>query len=234
MGGIPTNIHGEVVKGPNETVVPGLMAIGEAACVSVHGANRLGTNSLLDLIVFGRAAALRAKEVITPNTPHAPLPKDAGQATLAWFDKLRHANGSIKTGDIRLALQETMQSNCAVFRSDTILKEGINKIENVGQMMHDHQVNDRSLIWNTDLVEAIELVNLYQQSIVTIKSALHRTESRGAHARDDYPDRDDANWMVHTQATLLKNGDVSFETRPVHMYTLTDEVAVVPPKKRTY
>jgi succinate dehydrogenase / fumarate reductase flavoprotein subunit len=234
MGGIPTNIHCEVVKGPSETVVPGLMAIGEAACVSVHGANRLGTNSLLDLIVFGRAAALRAKEIITPNTPHKPLPKDAGQATLAWFDKLRHANGSNKTGDIRLTLQETMQNNCAVFRSDSLLKEGIKKVEAIGQMLQDQQVNDRSLIWNTDLVEAIELLNLYQQSIVTIQSALYRTESRGAHARDDYPDRDDAKWMVHTQATLKDNTSVSFETRPVHLYTLTDEVEVIPPKKRTY
>ena len=234
MGGIPTNIHGEVVRGASEIVVPGLMAIGEAACVSVHGANRLGTNSLLDLIVFGRAAALRAKELITPNTPHAPLPTNAGEKTLAWFDALRYASGSIKTNDIRLRLQESMQRHCAVFRSDSILREGIEQIHAIGHMMKDIQVNDRSLIWNTDLVEAIELKNLYQQSVVTIHSALNRTESRGAHARDDFPDRDDAHWMSHTQSTLGSDGEVAFEQRPVHLYTLSDDVAVVPPKKRTY
>ncbi|MDP4725514.1 MAG: succinate dehydrogenase flavoprotein subunit [Pseudomonadota bacterium] len=234
MGGIPTNVHGEVVRGASETIVPGLMAIGEAACVSVHGANRLGTNSLLDLIVFGRAAALRAKELIAPNTPHAPLPINAGESTLNWFDKLRHANGAIKTAEIRLKLQETMQRHCAVFRKDKILTEGIKQVENIGHMVSDVQVNDRSLIWNTDLVEAIELLNLYQQSVVTIHSALNRTESRGAHARDDFPERDDENWMVHTQSTLNTNGSVSFEQRPVHLYTMTDEVEFIPPKKRTY
>ncbi|MES2252928.1 MAG: succinate dehydrogenase flavoprotein subunit [Pseudomonadota bacterium] len=234
MGGIPTNIHGEVVRGALETVIPGLMAIGEAACVSVHGANRLGTNSLLDLIVFGRAAALRAKELIEPNSPHTPLPKDAGESTLAWFDTLRHASGTIKTSEIRLKLQETMQRHCSVFRSESILAEGIQEINAIGQMMSHIQVNDRSLIWNTDLVEAIELFNLYQQSVVTIHSALNRTESRGAHAREDFPERDDVNWMTHTQSTLNSNGAVSFEQRPVHLYTMTDDVKSVAPKKRTY
>lgn len=234
MGGIPTNVHGEVVNGASETVVPGLMAIGEAACVSVHGANRLGTNSLLDLIVFGRAAALRAKELISPNTPHDPLPAQSSENTLNWFDKLRHANGSVKTAEIRLKLQETMQRHCAVFRTEEILSEGIKKIDEIGNTLPDIQVNDRSLVWNTDLVEAIELMNLYHQSKVTIHSAFNRTESRGAHARDDFPERDDANWMVHTQCKLNDKNGVTFEMRPVHLYTMTDEVSVIPPKKRTY
>jgi len=234
MGGIPTNMHGEVVRGASEIVISGLMAIGEAACVSVHGANRLGTNSLLDLIVFGRAAALRAKELIKPDSPHPPLPKDAGEATLAWFDRLRQASGTIKTSEIRLKLQETMQRHCSVFRSKTILSKGIQDINAIGDMIANIQVNDRSLIWNTDLVEAIELFNLYQQSIVTIHSALNRTESRGAHAREDFPERDDVNWMTHTQATLNSNGDISFEQRPVHVYTMTEDVNVITPKKRTY
>ncbi|MDP3371492.1 MAG: succinate dehydrogenase flavoprotein subunit [Candidatus Paracaedibacteraceae bacterium] len=234
MGGIPTNIHGEVVKDASETVVPGLMAIGEAACVSVHGANRLGTNSLLDLIVFGRAAALRAKELITPNTPHVPLSENATEKTLLWFDKLRNANGKTKTSKIRLKLQESMQRHCAVFRSDSILREGIDQINAIGSVMGAIQVNDKSLIWNTDLVEAIELINLYQQSIVTIHSALNRTESRGAHARDDFPDRDDTQWLVHTQSSLTSKGEVKFELRPVHLNTLTNDVTSIPPKKRIY
>lgn len=236
MGGIPTNYMAEVLNPTEnnpEQVVPGLMAIGEGACVSVHGANRLGTNSLLDLIVFGRAAAHRAQEIITKAKKITPLGSQAGEEIISKFDQLRHANGSLKTSEIRLNLQRAMQAHCAVFRTAEHLEEGIKKVKNVYASYKDIQLNDRSLIWNSDLVEALELENLILQSLVTIQSALNRTESRGAHAREDYPERDDANWMKHTIASL-KGEKVSFTYRPVHLYTLTPEVDVIQPQKRIY
>lgn len=234
MGGIPTNVHGEVVCDSESTVVPGLMAIGETACVSVHGANRLGTNSLLDIIVFGRAAALRAKEVIKPNTPHEPLPANAGQTSIERLERYRTAQGSKKTADIRLEMQLAMQSHCAVFRDEGHMAEGAKKIHAIYDSLEDVQVNDRSLIWNTDLIETFELENLLQQSIVSLSSALNRKESRGAHAREDFPDRDDKHWMKHTLAWLKEDGSVKLGDRPVVMTTLTDDVEPVPPKKRVY
>ncbi len=236
MGGIPTNHFGEVLNSTDENpeqIAHGLMAIGEAACVSVHGANRLGTNSLLDLIVFGRAAAIRAKEIITKDKKLKPLRTKDGEATIAKFDRLRHANGSLKTADIRLDMQRTMQTHCAVFRTKEHLEAGAKKINEITASYKDIKLNDRSMIWNSDLVEALELENLLQQSVVTIQSALNRTESRGAHAREDYPDRDDKKWMKHTVGRLEKD-KVSFSYRPVHLYTLSPEVEVIPPKKRVY
>jgi succinate dehydrogenase / fumarate reductase flavoprotein subunit len=236
MGGIPTNYKAEVVtlkNGDPESVVPGLMAIGEAACVSVHGANRLGSNSLLDLVVFGRSAALRCAEIIKPGMTHSPLKADACDAALARFDRIRHAKGSEKTADIRLKMQKTMQSHAAVFRTGDVLEEGVAKMAKIRASFDNVTVNDDSLIWNTDLVETLELDNLLDQAYVTISAAANRTESRGGHAREDYPDRDDDNWLKHTLMWLDGN-KVNFDYRPVHMYTLTDEVKVVPPKKRVY
>jgi succinate dehydrogenase / fumarate reductase flavoprotein subunit len=237
MGGIPTNYKAEVVTldedGNPETVVQGLMAIGEAACVSVHGANRLGSNSLLDLVVFGRAAAIRCAELISPKTPHAPLDKETYQPALDRFDRLRYAKGSQKTADIRLAMQQTMQTHASVFRTHTVLNEGIAELKKVRELFNDVQVTDTSLIWNTDLVETLELDNLLSQATVTIASAENRTESRGGHARDDYPERDDNNWLTHTLVWLEGNA-VSIDYRPVHMHTLTDDVESIPPKKRVY
>lgn len=236
MGGIPTNCKAEVVtlhKGNPETVVSGLMAIGEAACVSVHGANRLGSNSLLDLVVFGRSAARRCAEIIKPGTPHSPLKKEAYNVALARFDRIRHAKGSEKTADIRLNMQQTMQNHAAVFRVGDVLDEGVRKMAEVRASFDAVAVEDASLIWNTDLVETLELDNLLDQAYVTISACANRTESRGGHAREDYPDRDDENWLKHTLIWLDKN-KVNFDYRPVHMYTLTDEVEVVPPKKRVY
>ncbi len=236
MGGIPTNYHGQVVtlkNGDPDAVVPGLLAIGEAACVSVHGANRLGSNSLLDLIVFGRAAANYCAETIKPGQTHKTLP-NAGDESLARLDRLRYNKGSISTAAIRDNMQRTMQNHAAVFRTGDVMKEGINKMADVWDSFQEVTIKDKSMVWNTDLVETLELENLLGCAIVSINSAENRTESRGAHAREDYPDRDDEKWMKHTLSTFDENGKVNFDYRPVHMYTLTDEVEVFPPKKRVY
>jgi succinate dehydrogenase / fumarate reductase, flavoprotein subunit len=237
MGGVPTNYHGEVVrptKDNPDAVVPGLMAIGEAACVSVHGANRLGTNSLLDLVVFGRAAAHRAAELVKPNTAHKRLPDNAGEEAIARFDKIRNASGKTKPAEIRGAMQRTMQNNCAVFRTTDVLNEGVTKIHEIADKMADLSVTDRSMIWNTDLVEALELDNLLSQAVVTLHSAANRQESRGAHAQEDFPNRDDKEWMKHTVAWLDEKKAVKIDYRPVHLYTLTNEIDVFPPKARVY
>jgi len=237
MGGIPTNLHGEVVTlrdGDPDAVVPGLMAIGECACVSVHGANRLGSNSLLDIVVFGRAAAERCAEVIEPGTKHKSLPKDADEKIVQRFDRLRHAEGAQPTAEIRLKMQKTMQNYAAVFRTGETLDEGAKLIGEVRESFGDVGVTDRNMIWNSDLVETLELDNLLALSVVTMHSARNRTESRGAHAREDYPERDDENWQKHTLAWLGETGEPTIDYRPVHYYTLTDEVEVVPPKARVY
>ncbi len=237
MGGIPTNFHGEVVqrKGDdNDAVVPGLFAIGEAACVSVHGANRLGSNSLLDLVVFGRAAANRCAELIRPHAPHPDLPASVLDTALARFDGLRHAKGGTPTAKLRLDMQRTMQRDAAVFRTGQTLREGCTNIDKVYAGFGDVQVSDRSLVWNSDLVETLELANLLGQAVATMHSAEQRTESRGAHAREDFPDRDDANWQKHTLSWVDDAGKTRFDYRPVHMYTMSKDVDVVPPKKRVY
>ncbi|HIL93624.1 MAG TPA: succinate dehydrogenase flavoprotein subunit [Cycloclasticus sp.] len=237
MGGIPTNYKGEVVtlEGDNpDTIVKGLMAIGEAACVSVHGANRLGSNSLLDLVVFGRSAAIRAAEVVEPGANHPDLVSTACDAALTRLDKYRNADGSKKTSEIRLEMQKTMQAHAAVFRTGDSMTEGVNKLRDVIKSFEDVSVSDRSLIWNTDLIETLELDNLLSQAAVTIEGALNREESRGGHAREDFPDRDDANWHKHSIMWFDENNNVDIKYRPVHMYTLSDDVDVVPPKKRVY
>ena len=237
MGGIPTNYHGEVVTlkdGDPDSIVPGLMSIGEAACVSVHGANRLGSNSLLDIVVFGRAAALRAAEKIKPGMAHKPLAVDACDGILEHFDRLRNASGATPTAKIRNQMQRDMQQHAAVFRTGDSMSEGVEKLNAVFASFADVGVSDRGLVWNTDLVETLELENLLLQAQATIQSAANRTESRGGHAREDYPERDDENWMKHTLSWVDSNGQVSFDYRPVHMYTLSDECEVIPPKKRVY
>ena len=237
MGGIPANHHGEVVTRRGEqsdSVVPGLMAVGEAACVSVHGANRLGSNSLLDLVVFGREAARYCAETLRPNTQHRPLSQDAGDFAVSRIDRLRHAKGKLRTADIRLNMQKVMQAHAAVFRTGDSLEEGVRKLADVFASFAEVSVSDRSLIWNTDLIETLELDNLLGQATVTLSSAVNRKESRGAHAREDFPDRDDVNWMKHTLAWADGEGNVRFDYRPVHLNTLTADVEPIPPKARTY
>ncbi len=236
MGGIPTNYKAEVVTlkdGNPDYVVPGLMAIGETACVSVHGANRLGSNSLLDLVVFGRAAAIRCAELIKPGQPHPALAADGCEQALSRFDKIRHATGSRSTAEIRLDMQTTMQAKAAVFRTAVTLQEGITDITAIAASFEDVRVSDQSLVWNTDLVETLELDNLLGQAQVTMAAAANRQESRGGHAREDFPQRDDDNWLKHT-LTWRQDNQVSIDYRPVHLYTLTDEVAAIPPKERVY
>ena len=237
MGGIPTNYRGEVLR-PTESdpdaVVPGLMAVGEAACVSVHGANRLGCNSLLDIVVFGRAAAHRAVELVQPGSAHVPLTNGQGEAAVARLDAVRHSKGPRKTAEIRVEMQRTMQNNCAVFRTAEVLRDGVEKIDRVARSYSDIGISDRSLIWNSDLMEALELQNLLNQAVVALHSAKNRTESRGAHARDDFPERDDKEWMKHTLSWLDGDADVRLGYRPVHLFTLSNEVQVFPPKARTY
>jgi succinate dehydrogenase / fumarate reductase flavoprotein subunit len=237
MGGIPTNYSGEVVTlkdGNPESVVQGLMAVGEAACVSVHGANRLGSNSLLDLVVFGRSAAHHCAATMKPDARHKNLTADAGQNSVARIDKLRNANGTRRTAEIRLEMQRIMQNHAAVFRTGDTLDEGVRMLDETYATFADVQVSDRSLIWNTDLVETMELENLLQNAKATIESAARRLESRGAHAREDYPDRDDTHWMKHSLSWLADNGAITFGDRPVHANTLTDEVEAIPPKARVY
>ncbi len=237
MGGIPTNYHGEVLTlkdGDPDSVVPGLMAIGEAACVSVHGANRLGSNSLLDLIVFGRAAALRAKDTVDPSEPMSGFKDDAGQATLERLDKLRYAEGSRSTAEIRLEMQRTMQAHCAVFRTGEVMNQGVERLAATAATFADVKTTDRGLIWNTDLIETLELENLLSQAVVTMNSAANRDESRGAHARDDMPDRDDENWMKHTLTWCDDQHNTTIDFRPVHSYTMTDDVEYIKPKPRVY
>jgi succinate dehydrogenase / fumarate reductase flavoprotein subunit len=238
MGGVPTNYHGEVltkVDGDPDTIVPGLMAVGEAACVSVHGANRLGSNSLIDLVVFGRAAAHRCRETIESGERHRDLPKDAGEASVARLDHLRNAKDGAPTAELRGRMQKVMQEDCAVFRTGEVLAEGHQRIYDVWSASRDITISDRSLIWNSDLIETLEYDNLIVQAVVTMDSAQSRTESRGAHAREDYPQRDDKNWMKHTLSFIDPEAlSVRLEDRPVHAFTLTNDVQYIEPKARVY
>ena len=238
MGGVPTNLNGEAVtmrEGDPDAIVAGLMAIGEAACVSVHGANRLGSNSLLDIVVFGRAAAHRVRETLQPGEGHAPPSQQATERAISRLDRIRWANGKTAAGAIRLAMQRTMQRHCAVFRTGSLLEEGAHKLDDVIAMMQtDLAVADRTMMFNTDLAEALELDNMLAQASVSIRSAIGRTESRGAHAREDFPKRDDQNWLKHTLSWRDADGRVRLDFRPVHLKPLTNEVTSIPPKERVY
>jgi succinate dehydrogenase / fumarate reductase flavoprotein subunit len=238
MGGIPTNYHGEVLAGDPgdpEKTVPGLMAVGEAACVSVHGANRLGSNSLIDLVVFGRAAALRCAELVKPNSPHADLPPDAGEMPVSRLDHYRFADGGTPTAELRLRMQKTMQEDAAVFRTGETLAQGVKRLSEVWRASEDIRVSDRSLVWNSDLIETLEFENLILQAAATVVSAEARTESRGAHAREDFTTRDDANWMKHSLAwTDRDRKTVRLGYRPVHDFTMSDDIAYIKPKARVY
>jgi len=238
MGGIPANYHGEVVtlkNGQPDSIVPGLMAVGEAACVSVHGANRLGSNSLLDLVVFGRAAALRAKEIVKPNAPQKAFTKEEGEASIARLDRTRFSTGSRTTADIRLEMQKAMQNDAAVFRTQQTLDEGSVKLQKTfASYRADLGISDRGLVWNSDLLEAMELDNLLMQAVVTMESARNRKESRGAHSREDFVDRDDENWLKHTICWLDEKGVAKIDYRPVHLYTLSNEMQPVALQKRVY
>jgi len=236
MGGIPTNYHGEVVTlkdGDPDAVVPGLFAVVEAACFSVHGANRLGSNSLIDLVVFGRASAHRIGETLRPGTPHAPLPKDSADMALGRLDGFRHSKGGSPTSEVRLAMQKTMQSNASVFRTAEVLDEGTHKIDAVYQRMADIGIADRSLVFNTDLIETLELDNMIGQAVLTMHMAKARHESRGAHMHEDFPKRDDEKFMKHSLG-WFRDGNVELAQRPVHEYTLTNEIDYIKPKARVY